>query len=105
MEIARAHLEYGYRRTNAELRDREIQVNRKVVVRLHTSWDLAVIKRIRRPKTSSMAKLLKEAGPRVNLVANLSSILFYTRSNDRFGHLSSESNRNGVSYLVSNLLF
>ena len=74
LEIARRHPEYGYRRTNAELRDRGIQVNRKVVARLHASWDLAVIKRIRKPKTSSMAKLLKETGPRVNLVANLSSI-------------------------------
>ena len=40
LEIARRHPEYGYRRTNAELRDRGIQVNRKVVARLHTSWDL-----------------------------------------------------------------
>jgi transposase InsO family protein len=74
LEIARRHPEYGYRRTNAELRDRGIHVNRKVVARLHTAWDLAVIKRIRKPKTSSMAKLLKETGSRVNLVAGLSKI-------------------------------
>jgi transposase InsO family protein len=74
LEIARAHPEYGYRRTNAELRDRGIQVNKKVVARLHTAWDLAVIKRIRKPKASSLARLLKETGPRINLVANLSSI-------------------------------
>jgi len=74
LEIARAHPEYGYRRTNAELLDRGILVNRKVIARLHTSWDVAVIKRIRKPKTSPMAKRLKETGPRVNLVANFSSI-------------------------------
>jgi putative transposase len=74
LEIARQHPEYGYRRTNAELPDRGIQVNRKVVARLHTTWDLAVIKRIRKPKASSLARLLKETGPRINLVANLSSI-------------------------------
>jgi len=74
LEIARAHPEYGYRRTNAELRARGIQVNKKVVARLHTSWDLAVIKRVRKPKTSSLARLLKETGPRINLVANLSLI-------------------------------
>jgi putative transposase len=73
-EIARKHPEYGYRRTEAELRDRGIQVNRKVVARLHTSWDLAVIRRIRKPKISSLARLLKETGPRINLVANRSSI-------------------------------
>ena len=74
LEIARKHPEYGYRRTKAELRERGIQVNHKVVERLHTGWDLSVIKRIRKPKASSMAKLLKETGPRVNLVAGLSEI-------------------------------
>ena len=42
-EIARTHPEYGYRRTNAELRERGFHVNRKVVERLHSFWDLAVI--------------------------------------------------------------
>lgn len=83
MEIARAHPEYGYRRTNAELRDRGIQVNKKVVARLHTAWDLAVIRRIRKPKASSLARLLKETGPRINLVAHLSSIGLNTTRLDR----------------------
>jgi putative transposase len=74
LEIARRHPEYGYRRTNAELRERGIQVNRKVIARLHTSWDLAVIKRVRKPKRSSLARLLKETGSKINLVANLTSI-------------------------------
>ena len=74
LEIARTHPEYGYRRTNAELRDRGIRVNRKVVARLHGAWDLAVIRRVRKPKTSSLAKLLKETGSRINLVAGLSEI-------------------------------
>jgi len=74
LEIARTHPEYGYRRTNAELRDRGIRVSRKVVARLHTAWDLAVIKRLRKPKISSLAKLLKETGPSINLVANLTAI-------------------------------
>jgi len=74
LEIARRHPEYGYRRTNAELRDRGIPVNRKVVERLHMSWDLAVIRRVRKPKTSSLAKLLKETGSKINLVAVLTEI-------------------------------
>ena len=49
-------------------------VNRKVIERLHTTWDLAVIKRIRKPKTSSLARLLKETGSKINLVAGLSEI-------------------------------
>lgn len=74
LEIVRRHPEYGYRRTRAELLDRGIQVNRKVVERLHLTWDLAVIRRVRKPKTSSMAKLLKETGAKINLVAGLSEI-------------------------------
>ena len=74
LEIARRHPEYGYRRTKAELLDRGILVNRKVVERLHLSWDLAVIRRVRKPKTSSMARLLKETGAKINLVAGLSEI-------------------------------
>jgi putative transposase len=74
LEIARKHPEYGYRRTNAELRERGIQVSPKVVARLHTTWDLAVIKRIRKPKAGSLAKLLKDTGSKINLVSNLASI-------------------------------
>ncbi|MBE0711556.1 MAG: transposase [Candidatus Aminicenantes bacterium] len=73
-EIARHHPEYGYRRTKAELWDRGIPVNRKVVERLHLAWDLAVIRRIRKPKTSYVAKLLQETGAKVNLVAGLTEI-------------------------------
>ena len=73
-EIARLHPEYGYRRTNAELRARGFSVNRKVVERLHSCWDLSVIKRVRHPKESSIRKLLKETGSKVNLVEILKEI-------------------------------
>ena len=74
LEIARHHPEYGYRRTKAELRDRGIHVNRKVIERLHATWDLAVIKRVRKPRPSSIATLLKETGSKINLVSGLSEI-------------------------------
>jgi putative transposase len=74
LEIARCHPEYGYRRTYSELHDRGIHVNHKVVERLHKTWDLAVIKRIRKPRPSSIARLLKETGSEINLVAGLSAI-------------------------------
>jgi hypothetical protein len=73
-EIARHHPEYDYRRKKAELWDRGIPVNRKVVERLHLAWDLAVIRRIRKPKTNSVAKLLQETGAEVNLRAGLTEI-------------------------------
>ncbi len=71
MEIARAHQEYGHRRTDAELQARGIQVNKKVVARLHMSWNLAVIKRVRKTKTSSSGQTSQENGSRINLAANL----------------------------------
>jgi len=74
LEIARCHPEYGYRRTYSELHDRGIHVNHKIVERLHKVWDLAVIKRIRKPRPSSIARLLKETGSKINLVAGLSAI-------------------------------
>ena len=74
LEIARCHPEYGYRRTYSELHDRGIHVNHKVVERLHKAWELAVIKRIRKPRPSSIARLLKETGSKINLVAGLSAI-------------------------------
>lgn len=81
-EIARLHPEYGIQRTTAELRGRGIYVNHKVVERLHRHWDLSIVKRVHRPKPSSIRLLLTEAGSKVNLVASLDEIddfeVFYT---------------------------
>ena len=41
---------------------------------MHSFWDLAVIKRVRRPKESSIRKLLKETGSKVNFVETLKEI-------------------------------
>jgi hypothetical protein len=50
------------------------EIFRKVVERLHLAWDLPVIRRIRKLKTNSVAKLLQETGAKVNLVAGLTEI-------------------------------
>lgn len=72
--IARAHPEYGIHRTTAELQDRGIRINHKVVEKLHLGWNLSVLRRIRKPKPSSIRTLISEAGSRVNLVASLDTI-------------------------------
>lgn len=74
LAIARAHPEYGIHRTTAELRDRGIHINHKVIERLHRGWDLSVLRRIHKPKPSSIRTLINEAGSRVNLVASLDDI-------------------------------
>jgi putative transposase len=81
--IARRCPEYGYRRTTRALREEMGQgVNEKVVRRLHQSWDLALLRRTRRPKPSRLRRILRQAGERANLIADLESIdlfqVFYT---------------------------
>jgi putative transposase len=73
-EIARQHPEYGVPRTVSELQARGYGVNHKVLERLNGIWDLSVIKRVKRPKLSSIQRLLKAAGARINLVASIVEI-------------------------------
>jgi putative transposase len=73
-EIAKIHPEYGYRRTNAELRARGIHVNHKVTERLHSYWDLSVLKNIKHPKKNPLRVLLRDAGSKINLVQSLERI-------------------------------
>ena len=74
LEIAEHHPEYGYRRTTSELQDRGYPINHKVVERLHRSWYLAVMKKLKAPKPNPIHKLLKEVGSSMNLVSRLKEI-------------------------------
>jgi putative transposase len=81
--IARRWPEYGYRRTTTALREEMgLVVNEKVVRRLHQSWDLALLRRTRRPKPSRLRQIIRQAGERANLIAALETInlfqVFYT---------------------------
>jgi putative transposase len=73
-EIARVHPEYGYRRTTAELRARGIHVNHKVIERLHSYWDLSVLRNIQHPKKNPLRVILQNAGSKINLVQSLERI-------------------------------
>ena len=74
MEGAQDHPEYGYRRTTSELHDRGHRVNHKVVQRLHRSWDLSLIRKVKPPRPNPILELLEQAGSKVNLVARLETI-------------------------------
>lgn len=82
LDIARTHPEYGYRRTTAELRDRGYRINRKVVEKLHQSWELSIVRRTKEPGGNSVRAAVLEAGTKSNLVAGLRDIkeleVFYT---------------------------
>ncbi len=73
--IARAHPEYGYRRTTAELRETHgYALNHKVVQRLHQLWALPLLRTTRRPRPSGIHRAITTAGSRANLLAGLDAI-------------------------------
>ena len=73
--IARAHPEYGYRRTTTELEELLSRVvNEKVVRRLHQLWDLPLLRQTHVPSPSPVRQVIRRAGERANLVAGLSVI-------------------------------
>jgi putative transposase len=73
--IARAHPEYGYRRTTAELRETYgYALNHKVVQRLHQLWALPLLRTLRRPRPSGIHRAITTAGSRANLIVALGAI-------------------------------
>lgn len=74
MESAACHPEYGSRRTTAELQERGFAVNHKVVERLHRSWGLSVMRRVKAPKPNPLRELLRESMSQLNLVSQLKEI-------------------------------
>lgn len=71
-EIARQHPGYGYRRMTVELQQAyQRSVNHKVVQRLLKTWDLRVIRGVRRPRPSGIRQAVQAGGERANLVAGL----------------------------------
>jgi transposase InsO family protein len=73
--IARAHPEYGYRRTTEELQQGyRYAINHKVVQRLHQIWELRLLRSTRPPRPSGIHQTIRAAGERANLVAQLEKI-------------------------------
>ena len=74
-EIARAHPEYGYRRTQQELAENyQYHYSQEVVRRLHRLWELRLLRSTQPPPPSPVRQVITEAGKRVNLVAQLAEI-------------------------------
>jgi hypothetical protein len=81
--IAREFPEYGYRRTQTELRESYGEArNHKVIRRLHGLWDLPLVRGTKAPKPSGVRRAIKTAGARANLLGDLETIapldVFYT---------------------------
>jgi len=72
LEVVEEHPAYGYRRIKVELAVRYgVVVNHKRLRRLLSEWDLALRRRVARPRPSGVRVILKEAEGRLNLVRGL----------------------------------
>lgn len=75
-EIAREHPAYGYRKVATELREEHKKVvNHKVVRRLQKDLGLLVLRTVRPPRPGPVRKVLVQMGDRINLVADLETIV------------------------------
>jgi putative transposase len=74
--VARAHPGFGYRRATTELVERRKGqlTNRKVVQRLHRSWDLSLVRAVKPPRPGGVREAILSAGDRANLVKDLERI-------------------------------
>jgi putative transposase len=71
LKVVEEHPAYGYRRIKVELAERHgMVVNHKRLRRLLSEWDLALKRRVARPKPSGVREILKEAEGRLNLLLN-----------------------------------
>lgn len=69
IQVVEEHPFYGYRRIKVELEVRHgIRVNHKRLRRLLSEWDLALKRRVSRPRPSGVRKILKEAEGKLNLI-------------------------------------
>lgn len=82
LAIARMHPQYGYRKVMTELRERGWAANHKVVQKLQKAWELPLLRKVRRPRSSAIRRVVERIGDRVNLIPRLENIrplqLLYT---------------------------
>ena len=69
LEVVEEHPAYGYRRIQAELAAHHgLKVSHKRLRRLLSEWDLALRRKVAKPRPSGVRVILKEAEGKLNLV-------------------------------------
>ena len=69
LEVVEEHPAYGYRRIQAELAAHHgLKVNHKKLRRLLSEWDLALRRKVAKPRPSGVRVILKEGEGKLNLV-------------------------------------
>jgi len=72
IKVVEAHPDYGYRRMKPDLEvEGDETVNHKRLRRLLNQWDLALHRRVIRPKPSQVVRILRQAKGHLNLAAGM----------------------------------
>ncbi len=69
LAVVADHPGYGYRRIGEELRARGVQVNHKRLRRMLRAWDLALQRKVARPRPSGVRKILRTGRGKLDLVS------------------------------------
>jgi transposase InsO family protein len=74
-EVLREHPSYGIPRITPELRERHgRRINHKVIQELLHLWDLSMIRNAKKPRPSSIRRVILSAGDKANLVKGMTEI-------------------------------
>ena len=74
-KIIRKHPAYGVPRITKELHENyELLINHKVIQRLLQSWDLSILRTVKKPSPSEVKQVIDAAGNEANLVAQMEQI-------------------------------
>jgi transposase InsO family protein len=72
LEIAREHSSYGYKRLTTELNENYgHHINKKVVLKLTRDNQLQLLRKVKKPKPSLVAKTLVAMGDKMNIVGQI----------------------------------
>jgi len=74
-KVIRKHPVYGVPRITKELHENhELLINHKVIHRLLQSWDLSILRTVKKPRPSQVEQAIDDAGEQANLVAQMEQI-------------------------------
>ena len=77
-KIIRKHPAYGVPRITKELHENhELLINHKVIQRLLRSWDLSILRTVKKPTPSQVKQVIDAAGNEANLVAQMEQISLF----------------------------
>jgi putative transposase len=74
LAVVEDHPAYGYRRIGVELRSRGVPVNHKRLRRVLNMWDLALPRKVARPRPSGVRRILRTGRGKLDLEEQLTVV-------------------------------